>query len=259
MDRVLRTAEVNARRAKLCQGLHGRVLEIGFGTGLNLRHYPAAVAEILVVEPAASAMRLAEPRKAAVSANITHVGLDGAQLDLPDGSVDCVLSSYTLCTIPDVAAALLEVHRVLKPEGALHFLEHGQAPTESVRRWQHRLHPIHSRIAGGCHLDRPIDQLISNAGLIIRELETGYGQARGRSAICTSVEPNSVALVTESFFDLRRVLFYLTCAVAGSRPEETPQTVTAAPRDDVYVQVGDRLTDDVVDRYEGPLGSKRVD
>jgi ubiquinone/menaquinone biosynthesis C-methylase UbiE len=90
MDRVLRTAEVNARRAKLCQGLHGRVLEIGFGTDLNLRHYPAAVAEILVVEPSASAMRLAEPRKAAVSANITHVGLDGAQLDLPDGSVDCV-------------------------------------------------------------------------------------------------------------------------------------------------------------------------
>jgi ubiquinone/menaquinone biosynthesis C-methylase UbiE len=176
MDRVLRTAEVNARRAKLCEGLHGRVLEIGFGTGLNLRHYPAAVAEILVVEPSAPAMRLAEPRKAAVSASITHVGLDGAQLDLPDGSVDCVLSSYTLCTIPDVEAALLEVHRVLKPEGALHFLEHGQASTESVRRWQHRLHPIHSRIAGGCHLDRPIDQLISNAGLIIRELETGYGQ-----------------------------------------------------------------------------------
>jgi SAM-dependent methyltransferase len=176
MDRVLRTAEVNARRAKLCEGLHGRVLDIGFGTGLNLRHYPAAVAEILVVEPSAPAMRLAEPRKAAVSASITHVGLDGAQLDLPDGSVDCVLSSYTLCTIPDVEAALLEVHRVLKPEGALHFLEHGQASTESVRRWQHRLHPIHSRIAGGCHLDRPIDQFISNAGLIIRELETGYGQ-----------------------------------------------------------------------------------
>jgi ubiquinone/menaquinone biosynthesis C-methylase UbiE len=173
---VLRTPEVNARRAKLCQGLHGRVFEIGFGTGLNLRHYPAAVTEILVVEPSASAMRLAEPRKAGVSANITHVGLDGAQLDLPDGSVDCVLSSYTLCTIPDVAAALLEVHRVLKPEGVLHFLEHGQAPTEPVRRWQHRLHPIHSRIAGGCHLDRPIAQLISNAGLIIRELETGYGQ-----------------------------------------------------------------------------------
>jgi len=75
-----------------------------------------------------------------------------------------------------VETALLEIHRVLKPDGVLHFLEHGQAPTESVRRWQRRLHPIHSRIAAGCHLDRPIDHLISNAGLIIRELETGYGQ-----------------------------------------------------------------------------------
>ena len=175
MDRVLRTPEVNARRAKLCQGLHGRVLEIGFGTGLNLRHYPAEVTEILVVEPSASAMRLAEPRVSNVSTSVKHVGIDGARLDLPDRSVDCVLSSYTLCTIPDVDVALLEIHRVLKPDGALHFLEHGRAPTESVRRWQHRLHPVHSRVAGGCHLDRPIDEMITRAGLLIRELETGYG------------------------------------------------------------------------------------
>ncbi len=175
MDRVLRTPEVNARRAKVCQGLQGRVLEIGFGSGLNLRHYPSQVTEILVVEPSAAALRLAEPRKAAVSASIDQVGLDGARLDLPDGSVDCVLSTYTLCTIPDVNAALSEVHRVLKPAGALHFLEHGRAPTESVRRWQHRLHPVHSRIAGGCHLDRPIDDLISRSGLVISDLDTGYG------------------------------------------------------------------------------------
>jgi len=175
MDRVLRTPEVNARRAKVCEGLHGRVLEIGFGSGLNLRHYPAAVTEVLVVEPSASALRLAEPRKAAVSVPVDHVGLDGARLDLPEGSVVCVSSTYTMCTIPDVNAALVEVHRVLKPAGALHFLEHGRAPTESVRRWQRRLHPVHSRIAGGCHLDRPIDDLITRSGLMISELETGYG------------------------------------------------------------------------------------
>jgi ubiquinone/menaquinone biosynthesis C-methylase UbiE len=175
MDRVLRTPEVNVRRAKVCQGLHGRVLEIGFGTGLNLRHYPAEVTEILVVEPSKAAMRLAEPRKAAVSVRVEQVGIDGAQLDLPDGSVDCVLSTYTLCTVPAVDAALLEIHRVLKPDGELHFLEHGRAPTESVRRWQRRLHPVHTRIAGGCHMDRPIDDLITRAGLMIRELETGYG------------------------------------------------------------------------------------
>jgi len=175
MDRVLGTPEVNARRALVCHGLHGRVLEIGFGSGLNLSHYPAEVTEILVVEPSESALRLAEPRTAAISAALERVGSDGARLDLPDGSVDCVLSTYTLCTIPSVGAALREVHRVLKPGGELHFLEHGRAPTESVRRWQHRLHPVHSRIAGGCHLDRPIDNLITNAGLIIGELETGYG------------------------------------------------------------------------------------
>jgi ubiquinone/menaquinone biosynthesis C-methylase UbiE len=175
MDRVLNTPTVNARRANVCQGLHGRVLEIGFGSGLNLRHYPAEVTEIFVVEPSTSAMRLAEPRMSSVSTNVTHVGIDGARLDLSDRSVDCVLSSYTLCTIPDVDAALLEIHRVLKPEGALHFLEHGRAPTESVRRWQRRIHPLHSRIVGGCHLDRPIDELITRAGLMISELETGYG------------------------------------------------------------------------------------
>jgi ubiquinone/menaquinone biosynthesis C-methylase UbiE len=175
MDRVLGTPEVNARRALVCHGLHGRVLEIGFGSGLNLRHYPAEVTEILVVEPSESALRLAEPRTAAISAALERVGSDGARLDLPDGSVDCVLSTYTLCTIPSVAAALEEVCRVLKPGGALHFLEHGRAPTESVRRWQHRLHPVHSRIAGGCHLDRAIDNLITDAGLMIGELDTGYG------------------------------------------------------------------------------------
>jgi ubiquinone/menaquinone biosynthesis C-methylase UbiE len=175
MDRVLNTPTVNARRAKVCQGLHGRVLEIGFGTGLNLHHYPAEVTEILVVEPSESAMRLAQPREATASAPVERIGRDGARLALPDGSVDCVLSTYTLCTIPAVDAALREVHRVLKREGVLHFLEHGRAPTESVRRWQRRLHPVHSRIAGGCHLDRPIDDLISHAGLMISELETGYG------------------------------------------------------------------------------------
>ena len=172
---MLNTPTVNARRATVCQGLHGRVLEIGFGTGLNLDYYPADVTEILVVEPSESAMRLAQPREAAATAPVERIGRDGAQLSLPDGSVECVLSTYTLCTIPAVEAALDEISRVLKPEGALHFLEHGRAPTESVRRWQRRLHPVHTRLVGGCHMDRPIDDLITHAGLLIRELETGYG------------------------------------------------------------------------------------
>ena len=96
MDRVLNTPTVNARRAKVCQG---RVLEIGFGTGLNLHHYPAEVTEVLVVEPSESAMRLARPREAARGAPIERIGRDGSQLALPDGSVDCVLSTYTLCGV----------------------------------------------------------------------------------------------------------------------------------------------------------------
>jgi SAM-dependent methyltransferase len=110
-----------------------------------------------------------------VAAQVAQVGVDGARLALPDESVDCVLSTYTLCTIPEVTAALEEMHRVLKPDGVLHFLEHGRAPSESVRRWQRRLHPLHSRIAGGCNIERPIDDLISGAGLVIDELEMGYG------------------------------------------------------------------------------------
>ena len=115
VDRVLRTPEVNARRALVCGGLHGRVLEIGFGSGLNLRHYPAGVTEILIVEPSAVALRLAQPRLAVVDAPVTQVGVDGASLELPDESVDCVLSTYTLCTIPEVTAALEEMHRFSSP------------------------------------------------------------------------------------------------------------------------------------------------
>ena len=135
VDRALSTDEVNARRELACQGLRGRVLEVGFGSGLNLRYYPEAVTEVLAVEPSDLA------------------GLDGQRLDLADGSVDTALSTYTLCTIPDVAAALLDLRRVLSPEGRLHFVEHGRAPEPSVRRWQHRIHPLHRRLDGGCHLD----------------------------------------------------------------------------------------------------------
>jgi ubiquinone/menaquinone biosynthesis C-methylase UbiE len=147
MDRVLDTPTVNVRRAKVCQGLHGRVLEIGFGTGLNLNHYPAAVTEILVVEPSESAMRLAQPREATASAPVERIGRDGARLALPDGSVDCVLSTYTLCTISAVDAALREVHRVLKPEGVLHFLR-ARSRADGIRT------PLAAPAASGSQPDR---------------------------------------------------------------------------------------------------------
>lgn len=175
VDRVLDSPEVNQRRAELCRGLAGTVVEVGFGSGLNVPYYPTAVSEVRAVEPNDVAWRLSEPRRAASAMPIIRAGLDGQRLDLPDASVDAALSTYTLCTIPDLPAALAEIKRVLRPGGALHFLEHGRSPDPSVAGWQRRLTPWQSRLAGGCHLDRPIDTLITAAGLPIDGLTTSYG------------------------------------------------------------------------------------
>ena len=175
VDRALRTPEVNARRARTLAGLSGRVLEIGFGSGLNLRHYPAEVQQVLAVEPSDLAWQLAQPRMGESTPAVERVGLDGARLPVPDASVDGVVSTFTLCTVPAVEAALAEIRRVLRPGGGLHFLEHGRAPEESVRRWQRRLQPLQSRVLGGCRLDRRIDGLVTGAGLEMVELTTEYG------------------------------------------------------------------------------------
>jgi ubiquinone/menaquinone biosynthesis C-methylase UbiE len=175
VDRALSTDEINGRRKLACEGLHGRMLEIGFGSGLNLRYYPEAVIEVLAVEPSDMAWRLARPRIERLAAPVRRAGLDGERLDLADGSVDAALTTYTLCTIPDVQAALREVRRVLRPGGRLHFVEHGLAPELSVQRWQHRIHPVHSRLAGGCRLDRAIDELIVDARFSLAQIDREYG------------------------------------------------------------------------------------
>src|SRR4029453_151677 len=136
VDRALRTPELDARRARTLAGLRGQVLEIGFGSGLNLRHYPPEVERGLAVEPSHRAWRLAQPRMREGAPPVERIGLDGARLPVPDGALDAVVSTFTLCTIPDVTAALSEIRRGLRPGGTLHFLEHGRAPEESVRRWQ---------------------------------------------------------------------------------------------------------------------------
>ncbi|HET9769471.1 MAG TPA: class I SAM-dependent methyltransferase [Acidimicrobiia bacterium] len=161
-------------RQRACEGLHGRVLEIGFGSGLNIPYYPETVSSVEAVEPADLGWRLASKRLAATTVPVERKGLDGQSLPLPDDSCDAALSTYTLCTIPDVGAALQEIRRVLKPGGTFHFLEHGLAPDERVRRWQHRLEPLQKRIAGGCHLTRPITDLVSGAGFTIKDLDVFY-------------------------------------------------------------------------------------
>lgn len=161
-------------RQRVCEGLHGQVVEIGFGSGHNVPFYPDAVSGIVAIEPADKGWDLARKRVAAATIPVRRSGLDGQSLPLPDDSCDTALSTWTLCTIPDATAALREVRRVLKPGGTLHFIEHGLAPDERVQRWQHRLEPMEKRIFGGCHLTREIVDLVTGAGFTIAEVDVFY-------------------------------------------------------------------------------------
>ncbi len=161
-------------RDRACAGLHGQVLEIGFGSGLNVPHYPTAVTGVAAVEPADLGWKLAQKRLEDSTVPVQRTGLDGQSIPLADDSCDTALSTWTLCTIPDVARALQEVRRVLKPGGTFHFVEHGLAPDEKVQRLQHRFEPLEKRIFGGCHLTRQISDLISSAGFTILEQDVFY-------------------------------------------------------------------------------------
>ena len=192
---VCNTKTVRSLRERVCAGLRGRVVEVGFGSGLNIPYYPAGVTSIAAIEPADTGWKLAARRVADAPAPIERTGLDGQKLPLPDNSCDAALSTYTLCTIPDVAAALAELRRVLKPGAPLHFLDHGLAPDESVRRWQHRLDPLEQRLAGGCHLTRPIADLVTEAGFSITEIDVFYEKGApkpwGATSLGVAVTPEA--------------------------------------------------------------------
>ena len=179
-------------RSRVCEGLAGNVVEIGFGSGLNIPFYPAAVTQVAAVEPSDLGWKLAGQRLKAASVSVRRSGLDGQSLPLADNSYDAALSTWTLCTIPDAAAALSELRRVLKPGGTLHFLEHGLAPDEHVRRWQRRLDPLEQRIFGGCHFTRPIVDLLTAAGFTITDLDVFYEKGpkfAGADSLGTAVSP----------------------------------------------------------------------
>jgi ubiquinone/menaquinone biosynthesis C-methylase UbiE len=161
-------------RQRVCIGLHGEVVEIGFGTGHNVPFYPPAVQTVAAVEPSDLSWKLAADRVSASPITIVRSGLDGQSLPFADDSFDCALSTWTLCTIPDAAAALKELRRVLRPGGTLHFVEHGLAPDEKVQHWQHRLQPINRRMFGGCHLSRPILDLLQAGGFVVTDVDVFY-------------------------------------------------------------------------------------
>jgi ubiquinone/menaquinone biosynthesis C-methylase UbiE len=137
-------------------------------------HYPSSVSRVLAVDPATIGRRLAAKRVAQRALRVDYIGLDGEHLPLDDDSVDGALSTWTLCTIPDAHRALTEIRRVLRPGGSLHFLEHGRSPDPDIARWQDRITPIQRRVAGGCHPNRPIEDLVTDAGFDVTRIDRYY-------------------------------------------------------------------------------------
>lgn len=176
IDAVCGAKPLRRLREQTCAGLSGEVLEVGFGSGLNVAYYPSDVRVVHAVEPADVGWRMAAKRVGASPIPIERSGLDGQSLPFAEATFDSALSTFTLCTIPDVSAALQEIRRVLKPGGRLHFLEHGLAPDEKVQRLQKRWDPIQHRIAGGCSVSRPIVDLIRDAGFTMGDVNRFYGQ-----------------------------------------------------------------------------------
>jgi ubiquinone/menaquinone biosynthesis C-methylase UbiE len=161
-------------RKRVLSSARGRVLEIGIGSGMNVPLYAAPVQEVIGLDPAPRLIAMAQRALSRSSLPVEIIEGSAEAIPLDRHSVDTVVTTWTLCSIPRVAVALNEMRRVLKPSGELLFVEHGLAPEASIRRWQDRLTPVWKCLGGGCHLNRPIRQLIEDAGFSISQLDTGY-------------------------------------------------------------------------------------
>lgn len=175
-DLAMRNKHLGPYRERVIGAAEGRVLEIGVGSGLNLARYPPAIRELVALEPDPKLIGMARQKSTERERPLTFLEASAEHIPLEDHSVDTIVSTWTMCTIPDIRRALEEMRRVLKPNGRLLFVEHGLAPEPRVRKWQNRLDPLWTRAGGGCHLNRPIATLLTGAGFEIDSLQTGYMQ-----------------------------------------------------------------------------------
>ena len=163
------------KRSQIVPLAHGRILEIGIGSGLNFDHYNFdKVEEIIGVDPAVSSVAMARSRSSQYNSKISFIESSAESIDLPSNTFDCVVIGYSLCTIPDPLKALAEARRLMKPEGSLFFMEHGLAPEQNIQKWQHRLTPGWRKIGGGCNLNRDIEALIKAGGFQFKSLSKKY-------------------------------------------------------------------------------------
>ena len=163
------------KRSQIVPLAHGRVLEIGIGSGLNFDHYNFdRIDEIIGIDPAVSSVAMAKSRASQYNSKISFIESSAESIDLMSSSFDCVVIGYSLCTIPDPLKALAEAHRLLKTNGSLLFMEHGLAPEIKIQNWQHRLTPGWKKIGGGCHLNRNIEELIQHSGFQFKNLKKKY-------------------------------------------------------------------------------------
>ena len=170
----MRQRNLAAYRARVLPAAQGRVLEIGIGSGLNLPYYSTTVEQVIGLDPSPKLLGMAREAARRTSLPLDLIENSAEAIPLYNRSIDTVVTTWTMCSIPDVQRALGEMRRVLKPEGRLLFVEHGRSPDPGVRRWQDRLTPVWRRVGGGCHLNRPIGELIEAAGFRIERIETGY-------------------------------------------------------------------------------------
>jgi ubiquinone/menaquinone biosynthesis C-methylase UbiE len=176
LDFAMGFSFIAEERKKCLAGVSGQVLEVGFGSGHNLPYYPSLVEKVVAIDPSVVGAKLARKRVILAPFSVEYLPLKGEEIPAAEHTFDSVVSTFTLCTIPDVATALWQVRRVLKPDGRFFFLEHGRSPEPAVQRWQDRMNDLQKALCGGCNLNRNIEQLVVQAGFEILTLEKYYGK-----------------------------------------------------------------------------------